>query len=116
MQFGAAGALQAELHGSSGAQNARAIRMTKQQGGSQAALGNSKLRLQHLHAVDVDRISLYRSRHGDVMSFVAFQGIGVFDHQDFLVGVGHYYHLRAALQAFLGAGFSFRVRALRTAL
>src|SRR5581483_1641080 len=52
-------------------------------------------RSQHLGAVNVDGVTLHRSRHGDMMSFMTFQGIRVIDHQNFLIAVGHDHHLRS---------------------
>src|SRR6185295_96353 len=73
-------------------------------------------RSQHFRAVDVDGITFHRSSHSDMMSFMSLQRVGVIDHQHFLIAVGDHDHLRAAFEAFLGAGLCLGVRAFRAAL
>src|SRR5579862_129361 len=71
--------------------------------------------LQHLGTVDVDGIALYRSRDGNVMSFMSLERIRVVDHQNLLVSIRDHNHLCAGGQALLGTRLCFLVGTLGAA-
>src|SRR2546425_9217212 len=71
---------------------------------------------QHLCAFHMDRITTHVTGHGNVVSLLALQCVRIINRQHFLVLVGNYHHLRAALEALLGAVFLSRDSAFRPAL
>src|ERR1019366_2039133 len=61
--------------------------------------------LQHLYAVNVDLGAVNVSGHGNVMSIVLLQGIGIIHGQDLLVSVGNDNRAGALFDALLCAFF-----------
>ena len=72
--------------------------------------------LEHLDAVHVNLVAVDVSGHGNVMSVVILEGIGIVHRQDLLVLVGNDDRAGAGFDAFLGACFRARVGSLNATL
>src|SRR5437763_7872915 len=66
---------------------------------------------QHLDAHHVDGIAVYVAGHGDMMAFMSFEGIGIFNAVDFLISVADYHRFFSSSDALFRAGFGSCVRA-----
>src|SRR3984893_6313078 len=72
--------------------------------------------LEHLDAIDVDLIAVNVPGHGNVMSFVTLEGIGIVHRQNLLVSVSNDDCAGAGCDALLCASLRTRIRSFNAAL
>src|ERR1700676_4253004 len=72
--------------------------------------------LEHLDAIDVDLIAVHVPGHGNVMSFVTLEGVGIVHRQNLLVSVRNNDCAGAGCDALLCASLRTRIRSFNAAL